>query len=106
MDSNFSFDSLSDELKAKLKNCKTMDELKEVLTGAGMILDEDVLKAIAGGLGTPEMLSDPCRHHKQVCAKDKLSAGICKRDQCNNICRVDNNQPFCPINMCPSDHPI
>ena len=106
MDSYFSFDSLSDELKTKLKECKTVDELREVLADAGMVLDEDVFKAVAGGLGTTDMLADDCRHHKQVCAKDKLSADICKRDHCIDICRVDNNQPFCPINMCPSDHPI
>ena len=45
------FDNLSDELKAKLRACKTEDELKKVLADAGIELDPDALADTAGGAG-------------------------------------------------------
>ena len=102
MENKFTFDNLSDELKAKLMECKTPDELKEVLAEAGMDLDEDVLKSIAGGLDSADMLADNCHRYKVECLYYKyLTAGICKHDFCQDICRVDENHPFCPSN-CPT----
>ena len=43
------YESLSDEVKAKLKACKTEDEMKEVLAGAGIELSDEVLNEVSGG---------------------------------------------------------
>jgi len=43
------FSSLSDELKAELKICRTEEELKNVLTRENIELDPGMLEAISGG---------------------------------------------------------
>ena len=43
------YDNLSDELKEKAKQCKTMDELMELVEKEGIELPDDVLDAVAGG---------------------------------------------------------
>ena len=43
------YDNLSDELKEKAKQCKTMDELMELAEKEGIELPDDVLDAVAGG---------------------------------------------------------
>ena len=45
------FDSLSDEVKAKLKDCKTDEEMKKVFADADIELDADVLESVSGGIG-------------------------------------------------------
>ena len=59
IDNSF-FDKLSDEIKGKLKSCKTEEELKSVLTEAGIELDQAVLEAVSGGA--------PCHQYsKPIC---------------------------------------
>ena len=41
--------SLSDEVKAKLKACKTEDEMKKVLEDADIELPDELLETISGG---------------------------------------------------------
>ena len=66
------FDSISDEIKAKLKECRTKEELEKVLAETGLKLDEDLLQTVAGGFG-----------------HDDLLAGICKLD----FCRIFSSRP-------------
>ena len=47
--------NLSDELKAKIKNCKTDEELKNVLAAEEIELDPGMLGEVNGGTG----LHDP-----------------------------------------------
>ena len=102
MSNNFSFEGLSEELKAALKGCTTMEELEKVLAETGLQLDNDALKAVAGGLGLSD--SNMCRTYKCVhvmlarskaetdrLASDSTLAGICKSDFCVLTCRVDQN---------------
>ena len=42
-------DSLTDEQKEKAKACKTVEELTEMLTEAGVELSDELLEAVAGG---------------------------------------------------------
>ncbi len=42
------YDNLSDELKEKAKQCKTMDELMELAEKEGIELPDDVLDAVDG----------------------------------------------------------
>ena len=44
------FDNLSDEIKEKLRDCKSEEELTKVLADAGIELDREMLKAVDGGL--------------------------------------------------------
>ena len=43
------YDSLSDEMKAKVANCKTADELMEFAKSEGIELTDEQLDAISGG---------------------------------------------------------
>lgn len=43
------YDNLSDELKEKAKQCKTMDELMELAGKEGIELPDEVVDAVAGG---------------------------------------------------------
>ena len=43
--------NLSDEVRQKLAECKTEDEIKKVLTDAGVEpLDDELLDGVAGGM--------------------------------------------------------
>ena len=44
------YDSLSDDLKAKVTSCKTADELMELAKNEGIELTDDQLDAISGGI--------------------------------------------------------
>ena len=45
--------NLSDEVRQKLAECKTEDEIKKVLTDAGVEpLDDELLDGVAGGFFT------------------------------------------------------
>ena len=45
--------NLSDEVRQKLAECKTEDEIKKVLTDAGVEpLDDELLDGVAGGMFT------------------------------------------------------
>ena len=61
------FDSIGDEIKAKLKECRTKEELERVLSETGLQLDDDLLKAVAGGFASTEMLAASCK--KDGCVK-------------------------------------
>ena len=52
------YNSLTDEQKEKAKACKTIDELMEFAGKEGLELPDELLDAVAGGYGDPE-LSDP-----------------------------------------------
>ena len=43
------YESLSDDLKAKVANCKTADELMELAKSEGLELTDEQLDAISGG---------------------------------------------------------
>ena len=45
------FDSLTDEQKEKLKACKSAEELLKLAQDAGIALPDEVLEAVAGGVG-------------------------------------------------------
>ena len=43
------YNTLSDEVKAKIKTCKTEEEMLEVLGDAGVELDLELLEGVSGG---------------------------------------------------------
>ena len=50
MDYKKYFDGLSDELKAKVANCKSADELMELAKTEGIELTDEQLDEISGGI--------------------------------------------------------
>ena len=74
------FGGLSDELKATLKGCTTEEEMEKALADAGLQLDDDLLKAVSGGVNAQNnAMADGL-----VSAK-KLAAS-CTRDACVRVC--------------------
>lgn len=62
------YNSLSEEVKEKITQCKTQDEMRRVLTEAGVEpLDDELLDAVAGGYG--------------AVWKDRTPAPVCKSYQ-------------------------
>ena len=53
MDVQKIIDGLSDELKEKLKNVKSAEELQDLIDNEGLELSEDAISAIAGGCFRP-----------------------------------------------------
>jgi hypothetical protein len=51
MDMKDWFNGLDEDLQAKVRACKTIDELTAVLKAAGQELSEDLLNGIAAGAG-------------------------------------------------------
>ncbi len=46
------YNNLSEEVKKKLAECRTQEEIRKVLAGAGVEpLDDELLDAVAGGYG-------------------------------------------------------
>ena len=45
------YDNLSDDLKEKVKACKTMEEVMELAGKEGIELPDEVVDAVAGGVG-------------------------------------------------------
>ncbi len=62
MESNELLSSLSEEIKKKLAECKTQEELRKVLAQAGIEpLDDELLDTVAGGLGARPFMCPPKR---------------------------------------------
>ncbi len=58
------FNSLSEEVKKKLAECKTQEEIRKVLTEAGIEpLDDKLLDTVAGGISglLPKEIHDKFR---------------------------------------------
>ena len=77
------FDNLSDEIKEKLRDCKSEEELTKVLADAGIELDKEMLKAVDGGFAFDDILGttyscrrlvEPCRNTCRTKEKGRLSA--------------------------------
>ena len=47
------FDNLSEELKARLKACKTEEEMRGILSDADIELDRNFLETVVGGIEFP-----------------------------------------------------
>ena len=47
------YNSLSDELKAKIRTCKSEDEMLKTLEDAGVELDPELLEGVSGGTVSP-----------------------------------------------------
>ena len=60
------FDNLSDEIKEKLRDCKSEEELTKVLADAGIELDKEMLKAVDGGFALNGILIGPCPSYGTV----------------------------------------
>ena len=45
------FDGLDEDLKAKVKDCRSVDDLKALLEDSGTELSEDVLSGLSAGYG-------------------------------------------------------
>ena len=59
MSNNEMYNNLSEEVKKKLAACKTQEEIRKVLTEAGVeLLGDELLDAVAGGIGGRPFL--PC----------------------------------------------
>lgn len=57
------FSSLSEKVKEKLPQCKTQDEIRKVLTEAGVEpLDDELLDAVSGGMRDP-VFRNICERH-------------------------------------------
>ena len=56
------YNTLSDDVKAKIKACKTEDEMLKVLGEEGIALDDDLLDSVSGGNkgGCPRHKSQGC----------------------------------------------
>ena len=53
MDMDKILSGLSDEVKEKLKNVKSMEELQSLIDSEGIELSEDAISAVAGGCFRP-----------------------------------------------------
>ena len=100
------FESLSDELKATLKRCTTEEELEKALADAGLQLDDDLLKAISGGIGgivLPTCPGNMCRtdkcHDVMFAQNNALADGLASADNLAAICRKDGCVKACPVNV-------
>ncbi len=61
------YSSLSEEVKEKLTHCKTQDEIRRILTEAGVEpLDDELLDNVAGGLSRGPRTSAPICESYQV----------------------------------------
>ena len=45
------YNTLSDDVKEKIKACKTEDEMLKVLGEEGIALDDELLEGVSGGYG-------------------------------------------------------
>lgn len=79
---NSDFGNLPEDLKKKLRECKTEDELKGVLLDAGIELDADRLSAVSGGMD----------------ASISMSPSSCPKDAGATHCRPSYSHPTCPTN--------
>ena len=52
------YNSLSDEVKAKIKACKTEEEMLKVLQDEKIELDPELLDKVSGGYIPPDVCSD------------------------------------------------
>ena len=77
------FNNLSDELKAKVKNCKTEEELKTLLAQENIELDAEMMEAVSGGACPPVL-----RVEAKVCPPHLRSDGNLSRDE------------LCPYHYC------
>ena len=59
------YNTLSDDVKAKIKACKTEEEMLKVLGEEGIALDDELLDSVSGGYG--DGYGDRC---KDYCACD------------------------------------
>ena len=58
------YNSLSEEVKKKLAECKTQDDIRRVLAEAGVEpLDDELLDAVAGGMRDPGFHCNKCKDH-------------------------------------------
>ena len=67
MDRKAFYNSLSEDMKTKIKACKTEDEMMKVLAEAGIALDDELLDSVSGGAGLPlegEKVTDECDCYK------------------------------------------
>ena len=46
-------DSLTEEQKQKLKNCKSKEEITDLLLADGIELTDELLESVAGGIAFP-----------------------------------------------------
>ncbi|MCR4772000.1 MAG: hypothetical protein K5855_06760 [Oscillospiraceae bacterium] len=57
------YNNLSEDVKKKLAECKTQDELRKVLAEAGVeSVDDELLDAVAGGSRVPRYVCFPLYH--------------------------------------------
>jgi len=62
-----SFEDLAPELQEKMKNCKTREEFDQLVKEAGIELSEEMLDALAGGMGpTAGRYQCPLRDYKRI----------------------------------------
>lgn len=63
MKSEAFYNNLSDDLKRKLSECKTEEDVRSVLADAGIEpLDSDLLASVSGGAGRAPLIADLPRH--------------------------------------------
>lgn len=55
------YNTLSDDVKAKIKACKTEDEMLKVLGEEGIALDDELLDSVSGGYG--DGYGDRCKDY-------------------------------------------
>ncbi len=60
------YSKLSDETKAELKNCRTEEELKNVLAREGIELDAGMLEAISGGQCSPIFKEEETNRRRSI----------------------------------------
>ncbi len=76
------WDSLTDEQKAKAKECKSMDELKTLAGKEGVELPDELLDAVAGGESYYEWLErtyweeEPLSNYEKMLKEDELNRKI------------------------------
>ena len=73
---------LTDELREKVKNANSKEEVMEIIKNSGMALTDDELSAVSGGAGSGLSLDDVKGMYKQ-----SASAGHCP--YCNQGTEID-----------------
>lgn len=85
------YDSLNEDVKGKLKACKSQNEMLKVLEDANITLDPELLKSVSGGGGVdcPENQCPPDEYGDLVwhgCRSDSHSCPHQGCDPANSVC--------------------
>ena len=92
------YNSLSEDLKAKVKACKSHEEMLRVLEEADIKLDPALLQSVAGG--SPDCLQLHCReNHCDIKLRDEGDNRYCTADVCTFHFGPDCTRDDCDLKL-------